>query len=191
MSTIYDIHRWDSVIFDSSYPNPMVYIHPDQDLHKFVAANDNNLLISIEGADCRYNDRYIKARLLPSSVVPNERPNYFEKTGLYVLVLSDEWRGYPSTLGSCAIFGLTGGIPSSDNDLTTSGRKAQHHAIRPAEHYSRGDMTPLTASEIDSRYPLDSYMTNCAVGMDSSQLAMIHIGIIIVLITVLFVMKSK
>jgi hypothetical protein len=193
MSTSYTIHRWDAMQFTSSTPCPVAYIHPDQELHKFSHENGNSLLVRVFGTDCRYNDRYIIGRLFPSSVVPNERPNYFEKTGLYVLVLEGGWKGYPNGLGSCQIFGTVGGIPTDEPGLTTCGRYVpKSHVPKKTRILESYKPNRDVETEIDHHFPLEKYTHRCnTTGMDNSRIIAMYVGLCIIMVSVMIVMRKK
>jgi len=109
----YKIHRWDSVLFgNSTDPTPIIYVKPDAELLQFAHDNKNALLIELNSTNSIYDKKRVTGLWYKSSEIPNGcRPNFFDKTGLYVIVLQAPWHGYPDCLGDCSIFGLTGGIP--------------------------------------------------------------------------------
>lgn len=109
----YEIQRWDAVLFgNSTTPSPIIYVKPDKTLLDFSEANNGVLLVKINNSDSIYDGKDIPAVFKKSSEVPNCRPNFFEKTGLYVFVLDSYWYGYPDNLGTCEIYGLKGGEPA-------------------------------------------------------------------------------
>ena len=130
----YKIHRWDSVLFNNSVdPVPVIYLKPDNNLLKFASDNKNAILVEINGTNSIYDKKRIAGLWYKTSDIPHYRPNFFENTGLYVIVLQAPWHSYPDCLGDCNIFGLVGGVPVSsieDNmdlngldNLTTVGEK--------------------------------------------------------------------
>uniref|UniRef100_A0A6C0JMJ4 Uncharacterized protein n=1 Tax=viral metagenome TaxID=1070528 RepID=A0A6C0JMJ4_9ZZZZ len=115
MSQTYKIHRWDSVIFANKgmnpIPTPIIYVKPDDELLKFAKDNSDALLVKLHAPGSIYDQKRVTGVWAKSSMIPNCREHYFEKTKLYVIVLQAPWHGYPDCLGECEIFGLTGGIP--------------------------------------------------------------------------------
>jgi len=109
----YNIYRWDSVLYNTTNPMPMIYIKPDENLIKFVEENDKAIMVNISDSASVYDGRNITGVFTKSSTVPNRRDNFFEKTGLYVISLDSHWYGYPDSLGECEIFGSTGGVTST------------------------------------------------------------------------------
>lgn len=107
MNKTYKIHRWDAVLFgNSTDPTPIIYIKPNEELFKFSKNNKNTLLVELQTFDSIYNKKQVVGILSKSSDIPNCRPEFFKKTGLYVLVLQAPWHGYPDYLGNVAIIGL-------------------------------------------------------------------------------------
>jgi len=94
----YSIERWD-VVYDekTNTKKPILYILPDDLLIEFSKINENSLYVTIKETNIDgYNDIRLKAKLVPSSLYPVNRPNFFEKTKYYVIVLEDKiWLGYP------------------------------------------------------------------------------------------------
>ena len=108
METEYKIERWDVVYDDKvNMKKPMLYIIPDEGLLKFVELNPDTLYITMKGTgiDC-YDGIKLKANLFSSGTYPVNRPNFFEKTGYYVISLKDTiWLGYPYKLGTVSFQG--------------------------------------------------------------------------------------
>jgi len=121
-STEYKIERWDAIYDDKkNMKRPLLYILPDESLIEFSKANENNLYVTMSGTgiDC-YDNIRLSCKLLSSSNFPNNRPNFFDKTGYYVIVLSDAiWLGYPNYLGK-VIFEGKNNIPTNFPSLTPS-----------------------------------------------------------------------
>lgn len=108
MSKTYKIYRWDPVILgDTTIPFPVIYIKPTEDLLQFAKNNNNILLTKIHTTDNDiYNNKKIIGIFIESLKIPNCRPNFFKKTGLYCICLISEWYGYPSCLGECSLYGF-------------------------------------------------------------------------------------
>lgn len=112
----YKICRWDPISMGNNLaPVPMIYIKPDQALLEFAKKNNNALLIKISGTNTIYDGKEMVGVFTRSSQVPNCRPNFFEQTGTYVIVLEAGWYTYPSpaSLGDAEIFGLKQSYPSN------------------------------------------------------------------------------
>lgn len=110
MST-YKIHRWDVVISgDSNAQRPMIYVEPDLAFLEFIRANDFAVVCNISGTGTIYDGKQIPGVVSQSSDVPSCRPNFYKKTGLYVVKLWAEWYHYPDIdkLGEVVFSGLKG-----------------------------------------------------------------------------------
>lgn len=81
----------------------MIYIKPTEEFLQKAKENDYYLLVTIRDADDRYNNADTVATISPSTNTPNDRPNFFEETGYYVITLGGWWLGYPKNLGKVEI----------------------------------------------------------------------------------------
>ena len=114
----YAIKRWDAVMFGNSLRKvPMIYVEPDETFLEFARANQFSVLCEIHGTGTNYDYKphapvKLEGIVDTSSVVPSCRPNYFAKTGYYVVTLLAPWIGYPpgDRLGQVKFFGLKEGI---------------------------------------------------------------------------------
>uniref|UniRef100_A0A6C0LWX6 Uncharacterized protein n=1 Tax=viral metagenome TaxID=1070528 RepID=A0A6C0LWX6_9ZZZZ len=94
----YKILRWDPVLFGNSNNQvALITIKPDEKFLTFVRANNFEVSCTIEVNGVI---RQIDGIVNRSSDVPNYRPNYFAKTGYYVITLNKLWQGYPKSLGT-------------------------------------------------------------------------------------------
>ena len=94
----YKILRWDPVLFGNNNRQvPLITIKPDEKFLTFVRANNFEVSceITVNGVT-----RKVDGIVNSSAVVPNCRPNYFTKTGYYVITLNKLWQGYPKSLGT-------------------------------------------------------------------------------------------
>lgn len=103
--TSYEIERWSGVIYGNNQnPLPLIYIKPDANFHNYI--KDNNYQIKVRiintGESC-YDNRIMDGIVNSSANVPNCRPNFFNKTGLYTITLQSLWSGYPSKMGKIYI----------------------------------------------------------------------------------------
>jgi hypothetical protein len=115
MSNSYKIYRWDSFLYNKN-TSPIIYVKPDDTLLKFAKENNNALLIRVSKSNSIYDGKKIAGVLYKSSDI-TKCSNFFNKTGLYVIVLESNWYGYPDFLGECDIFGLEGDIVVNENTL--------------------------------------------------------------------------
>jgi len=115
MSNSYKIYRWDSFLY-SKDPVPIIYVKPDDALLKFAKQNNNALLIRVSNSNSIYDGKKI-AGVLYKSYEVTKCINFFNKTGLYIIVLDSDWYGYPDSLGECDIFGLEGDVVVDLNTL--------------------------------------------------------------------------
>ena len=94
--TSYKIYRWDVVLFGNSNTKvPMIYIKPDLELLEFIKANSYTVACNINDTGTIYDGKTIPGVVDVSCNVPNCRPNFCAKTGLYVITLWANWYGYP------------------------------------------------------------------------------------------------
>lgn len=97
----YTIERWDSVIPQGkSTPNPMIYVKAD-DLLKNKERQE--VAVRLVDTGCIYDGLMTTAVVFNSGEYPVLRPNFFEQTGLYVIVLDMPWQRYPPANGSVDI----------------------------------------------------------------------------------------
>jgi hypothetical protein len=75
-------------------------------------------MCEIEGTGTVYDGKKIPGVVDKSCFVPNCRPNFFDKTGYYVITLHASWYGYPEPhkLGSVSFAGINDAT-SDDSDL--------------------------------------------------------------------------
>lgn len=107
LNASYDILRFDAVMFDNSITKtPMIYIKPDLAFLDFVAQNNNQVLVVINDSDSIYDNKEIIGVVDSSCNIPSCRPNFFNKTGYYVITLYSNWYGYPKKLGKVSFKGL-------------------------------------------------------------------------------------
>ena len=100
----YKIERWDVVMFNNSLTKvPMIYIKPDLTFLEFARNNNFAVACEISGTETVYDGKIIPGVVDKSYNVPNCRPNFYEKTGFYVITLWANWYGYPEP-GKLVIF---------------------------------------------------------------------------------------
>jgi hypothetical protein len=140
MSTIsYSITRGGGLLTaNNNNPQPVVYIKPDMDLINFAMANENKLLVSISETNLPYENK----KLLAVLTVDPKRPNYFNQSGYYMIVLVSDWYGEPedmSKLGKINIHGFQ--KVELDNSSSPSSSLNQLNSIMN-EFNSKGKISP-------------------------------------------------
>lgn len=105
----YEIHRWDPILIgNNENPFPMIYIKPDKAFLEFAEENNFTLFVKIEDSGSRYDGKAFVGIVDSSANFPSPRPNFFEKTGLYVISLYAMWDEYPPKMGKAVLSGLKG-----------------------------------------------------------------------------------
>lgn len=105
----YEIMRWDSVIPDkNTFPFPMVYIKPDKTFEDYIKENNYLFKLRISDTGIDYDVKEVVGMALNSGIFPNLRPNFFNQTGYYAIVLFTNWIGYPTNNGKIKIQGTKG-----------------------------------------------------------------------------------
>lgn len=135
----YKINRWDVVLFGNSNTRvPMIYIKPDLTFINFIKENNSAVVCEISGTGTVYDGKKIPGMVYESSYIPSCRPNFFNKTGYYVITLWANWYGYPEPdkEGVVKFYGLKG---SSTNNQKLSTIKNEN----------KDENGPDTMSEFD------------------------------------------
>lgn len=117
--SLYPIERWDGILIGNNlHMVPVIYIKPDLALLEFAKVNDFAVLCEITGTNTVYDNRKIPGVVDKSCYLPNCRPNFCEKTGLYIVTLQSNWYGYPKmgSHGSVKFYGLNAPA-GSDNTV--------------------------------------------------------------------------
>lgn len=105
----YKIERWDAILPEGSeFPYPAIYVKPDAEFSKYIEENDYMLLLDIENTNSTYDARSVVGVASNSGYFPNFRPNFFNATGYYVIVLLTNWIGYPPSDGMVRLQGVKG-----------------------------------------------------------------------------------
>ena len=119
-SISYTIKRWNGLISGSgTNPQPVVYILPDINLINFATLNNNKLLVSISETGLPYDNQIVTAIFTPSNnALYGCRDNFFKQTGLYTVILNNEWFGQPEgmNLGKITVYNIS----SSDSNLNST-----------------------------------------------------------------------
>jgi hypothetical protein len=102
----YEIKRWDAVIEkNNTIPFPMVYIKPDQQFENDCQKNNNIFVVKISETDSEYDKIPVTAFAKSSKYFPQFRPNFYDQTGYYAIVLHGGWLGYPDKNGKISLLG--------------------------------------------------------------------------------------
>ena len=101
---------------------PMIYINPDPAFMTFVRANNFKVYVNIKGTGMKYDTSIIPGVVNQSSIIPNCRPNFFNKNGYYIITLDCGWYGYPDPdrLGYVSIQGFTEPFVNTNSHLTNA-----------------------------------------------------------------------
>lgn len=112
----YNIERWDVVMFNNSVTKvPMIYVKPDLTFLDFIRNNNYAVMCEISGTGTIYDGKKIPGVVDKSCYVPNCRPNFYDKTGFYVITLVANWYGYPNdgNMGEVKFSGMKKPISNS------------------------------------------------------------------------------
>jgi len=152
----YSIMRWDAVISSTNSNNyvPMIYIKPDKDFLQLIKRNKNVIKADISGTNMMYDLKPIGGIVSPSSQTPNCRPNYFEKTGYYVVTLVSNWYGYPDPqyMGNVRFSGLPGDINSPKKEIKDNTNSSASNNLETPR-----SKVVLPSSEIGLNNPMIRY----------------------------------
>ena len=94
--TSYPIKQWSVGLTGTSVTrNPLIFVEPNPEF--MTMARNNNFIVKCQISDTGsvYDKHSITGVINTSGNVPNCRPNFYEKTGLYVVRLLSNWYGYP------------------------------------------------------------------------------------------------
>ncbi len=95
----YLIHSWNPVLLNKSLsPLPCLYIKMDNDL-KQLLIKDNLLQVSVYDTNSIYDGHIFDFKIYNSGIFPNYRPNFFNITGYYCVVIYSNWYYYPKDNG--------------------------------------------------------------------------------------------
>lgn len=153
----YDIMRWDVVMFKNSTSQvPMIYIKPDETFLEFAKINNYALMVTIDGTGTIYDNKLIPGVVNESSNVPNCRPNFFDKTGYYVITLNSGWYGYPPgdklysevKAGEASLGGVTfSGLNAPENDNKNIAEKTLVPLVNRAKNMKNVKNTSNTSNK--------------------------------------------
>lgn len=105
----YEIKSWNAIIpKEANYPLPSVYIKPDKNFADYAKENNYTVLITVKDTNSKYDTASVLAVIDSSGYYPDYRPNFYNKTGYFILTLLSEWIGYPPKNGKITIRGNEG-----------------------------------------------------------------------------------
>lgn len=155
----YCITRWDPITMgNNTFPVPIIYVKPDTRLLDFSKANEDVILVEISGTGTIYDGKKIPGILSRSRDVPNYRPNYFDKTNAYVVVLNSAWHGYP--------------LPDKLGEFTVSGLKSAPDSKKVDTMKGFNVYTPKNGYTDHGKHSSSS-----SDGMDTNQIFGVFIGL--------------
>ena len=169
----YKIERWDPIIPPGhTQPLPMIYIKIDDTLLKIAKENDYNVIVNITGTGKLYDTKPIPAVIDCSAYYPDFRPNFFNENNLAVLTLMCDWLGY-GKLGNVCIHGFTG----------------PDKVKLEFKEYEPPKPLPWNNTEFYKPKRYENSKKNDSDTLDTNQLTLIIIGLIIFLI--MFILLSR
>ena len=165
----YKIERWDVVMFNNNLTKvPMIYVKPDMKFLEFARNNNFAVACEISGTGTVYDGKTIPGVVDKSYYVPNCRPNFFEKTGFYVITLWANWYGYPE--------------PEKLGTVKFSGMKSA-----PDESYKHSGSAYVPS---ETPYKVrDAKNTGGKKGMTTTEI-LIVMGVIVALLVAIFVIAK-
>jgi hypothetical protein len=91
-----DIITWNPINTRTSMLHASVYIKPTLEVLEFFNRSPNHkAVVKIGGTGSCYDGQNVFAMIEKSSDIPNFRENFYNSTGLYVIVLNVIWYGFP------------------------------------------------------------------------------------------------
>lgn len=106
----YSIKSWNPILGGNNclVHYPSIYVEPDMAFLEFVRNNNFRVACKISGTNTLHDGQTYMANINQSSNFPNCRPNFFVKTGLYIVTMEAPWTGYPdpNMQGSVEFFGI-------------------------------------------------------------------------------------
>lgn len=146
----YPIKRWGSILVGNNVIKPIVYFAADLPFMAYSNSNGGILPFKIINSGVQSYDRIEMTQGLvnTSGQVPNDRPNFYAKTGWLVVTLDLPWDGEPhgNNLGSLEVLGL----PMANNDViypsdeeldpSSNSNGKQVPSVNPYDsNYTKGD----------------------------------------------------
>ena len=92
--TEYTIERFDAILNGgtSNTTFPAIYIKPDSEFLEFAKKNNYLIGCKIKNSGTVYDDKVLSG-ILNNKLL--DRPNFFNQSGLCVIMLLVKWKGYP------------------------------------------------------------------------------------------------
>ena len=109
---MYKIHQWNPIkIGNKTTPQPVLYIKPDKRLFDLAKENNFNLVVQVQNSNSNYDNVKLYATLHNSGMFPDIRPNFYNKTGYYSVLLDCTFNGYPPNNGMLKVYNINLDIP--------------------------------------------------------------------------------
>lgn len=130
----YNIISWNPIIFgDTNVAYPMIYIKPDKKMVYLINKKQYGVTLHIHDTNTIYDNKEITGIILPNSILPNYRPNFVNKTGLYSIILLTYWYEYPNINNNGFIEILTEEIEHFTDVKTVIPQNIQEKNILPEQ----------------------------------------------------------
>jgi hypothetical protein len=92
----YNIQSLNPVLFKNSVdPLPMIYIKPHDALSLEFVEKKKVFYVSMNNTGTIYDNKKFRGLITKSSLVPNYRPNFYDQTKYYSIVVFAPWYTYP------------------------------------------------------------------------------------------------
>ena len=179
----YKILRWDSIEQNNKIV-PMIYFKPCLKFMNIMKLNDNKILLKISGTEM-YNGIY-NGVANKSSIVPNCRPNFFDATNLYVIILNASFYQYPN-LDKMGYFEISNfnnkpiQKPTPKPTPKPSGKPSPSRKLFPTNDYVKPS---AKSSGAKSQSSLPKFRSNGIYPINPDSLNGLEIGLIVALIFV-------
>ena len=176
----YQILRWDSIEQNNKIV-PMIYFKPCLKFMNIMKLNNNKILLKISGTEM-YNGIHTGVAN-KSSIVPNCRPNFFDATNLYVIILNTDFYQYPN-LDKMGYFEISNfdNKPTPKSPEKLAGKLAGKPAGKPTGKPANSN-DPSKPGIANTRSSLPKFRNNGSK-INSGSLNGLEIGLIVALIFV-------
>lgn len=123
----FPIYQWGSWMNESRVPIPILYVKPDNELLDYFEQSDYNINVTIENTKSPYDNTSFSAVVGTSKDIPNYRPNFFKKTGLYVIVLDAPFVVYPEMLKGNILLNPIKSLSDPKNKIDSISSRGQNN----------------------------------------------------------------
>ena len=169
--------RMDDCAWNSLWARPMIYFKPDTDFVEFSKRNNGFVRVTISNTgSSAYDNQTFWGFVEKSATMPDGRMNFYDVTGLWVIVLHTLWNGYPPKLGQ---FKLNKGVVDPDPQLEMQLRKMGQKPV----------YAPKKQSKVAKLLSQSGSNTSQQKGLSTYDIIAIFVSLIILLVFV-FVLKK-